>query len=122
MRRILISALAVGFLSASSLAQSARDERPDRPQNPPVNAQEGQPRGNPNQPHDVRQFQAQFIRTEKGAYLGVSTTPAPQVLRQQLSLPRGVGLVVDSVAPKSPAEQAGPQGVRRAAQAERARC
>jgi hypothetical protein len=97
MRCTLLTALALGCLSASSLAQSARDERPSRPD----------ARGDPNQPREVRPLQSGPMRTEKGAYLGVSTTPAPQVLRQQLALPRGVGLVVDSVAPRSPAEQAG---------------
>jgi PDZ domain len=46
-------------------------------------------------------------RPEKGAYLGVSTSPAPQSLRQQLQLPKGVGLVVDFVEPKGPAAEAG---------------
>jgi hypothetical protein len=44
---------------------------------------------------------------EKGAWLGVNTSPPPHVLRQQLQLPRGVGLVVDMVAPDSPAQAAG---------------
>jgi len=118
MRRSLITAIAVGCLSATSLAQSARDERPDRPQNPqnpPINAPQERPnRGDPNQPRDPRQFQPGQpggmpfpMRMEKGAYLGVSASPAPQVVRHQLSLPRGVGLVVDTVAPKSPADEAG---------------
>src|SRR4051794_5412108 len=46
-------------------------------------------------------------RPEKGAYLGVSTNPAPQSLRQQLQLPKGVGLVVEFIEPKSPAAEAG---------------
>lgn len=44
---------------------------------------------------------------EKGAYLGVAASPAPAVLRQQLGLPKGVGLTVDAVAPDSPAAAAG---------------
>jgi hypothetical protein len=123
MRRTLIAALAVCCLSASSLAQSARDEGPDRPQNPPANAPERPSRPeNParperpdsrrderqNQPRDPRmQIQPGPMRMEKGAYLGISASPAPQVLRRQLGLPNGVGLVVDAVSPKGPAEQAG---------------
>lgn len=43
----------------------------------------------------------------KGAYLGVNATEAPPVLRRQLGLAEGMGLVVEFVAPKSPAEEAG---------------
>lgn len=46
---------------------------------------------------------------EKGAYLGVSTAPAPEVLRRHLNLQPGMGLVVQFVAQKSPAEEAGLQ-------------
>jgi hypothetical protein len=43
----------------------------------------------------------------RGAFLGVSTTPADPVVQKQLQLKPGVGLVVDSVESGSPAEQAG---------------
>ncbi len=43
------------------------------------------------------------------AFIGVATSLATPSLREQLSLPPGVGLVVDSVDPDSPAEQAGIQ-------------
>jgi hypothetical protein len=46
-------------------------------------------------------------RVERGAYLGVSATPAPAVLRRHVGLPPGVGLLVDAVAPDSPAADAG---------------
>jgi hypothetical protein len=46
-------------------------------------------------------------RMEKAAFLGVATSPAPDTLRAQLDLPRGVGLVVDFVEKDSPAEAAG---------------
>jgi hypothetical protein len=49
------------------------------------------------------------IRTEKSAFLGVSTSPASSVLRSQLNLPRGMGLVVDYVEKGSPADSAGIQ-------------
>src|SRR6185312_7935615 len=45
--------------------------------------------------------------TEKGPYLGLSVSPVPTVLRDQLSLQRNVGLVVDFVEKDSPAEAAG---------------
>lgn len=44
---------------------------------------------------------------EKGAYLGVATTPPAPVLRKQLGLPPGTGLVVQFVVPESPAAAAG---------------
>ncbi|MGE5611259.1 MAG: S1C family serine protease [Bacillota bacterium] len=46
-------------------------------------------------------------KLEKGTFLGISTSPVPQVLRQQLKLQNGVGLVVDHVDSGSPAEAAG---------------
>jgi len=46
-------------------------------------------------------------RKEKAAYLGVVTAPVTAVLREQLKLKPGVGLVVESVQKDSPAEAAG---------------
>lgn len=45
-------------------------------------------------------------KTEPAAYLGVSTSPVTAALSEQLKLPKGVGLIVDFVEPKSPAEEA----------------
>ena len=44
---------------------------------------------------------------EKGPFIGVSASPVPVVLRDQLQLKPGIGLVVDFVAPDIPAEKAG---------------
>ena len=44
---------------------------------------------------------------EKVTFLGVATTPASEILADQLRLPRGTGLVVDYVRPDSPAAKAG---------------
>jgi len=46
-------------------------------------------------------------RTEKGTYLGVTASPVPAVVRDQLRLRPGIGLVVDFVRPDSPAAAAG---------------
>ncbi len=45
------------------------------------------------------------VKTEKGAFLGIYTTRASAVLREQMKLK--AGLVVDRVKPKSPADVAG---------------
>lgn len=44
--------------------------------------------------------------TVKGAWIGISTSPAAPALRKQLKLPDGTGLVVDFVEPRSPAQEA----------------
>ena len=43
------------------------------------------------------------VEKEKAAFLGISTSPASVILRQQLNVPRGTGLVVDFVEKDSPA-------------------
>jgi hypothetical protein len=48
-------------------------------------------------------------KREKGAYLGVGASPAPAVLRKQLGMSAGMGLVVDIVVPDGPAAKAGLQ-------------
>lgn len=45
-------------------------------------------------------------KTEPAAYVGVSTSPVTAALSEQLKLPKGIGLIVDYVEPKSPAEEA----------------
>ena len=120
-------ALTIGGLSTGAFAQSAREEGPGQPDRPPREA-----RSDPNRVErrriDVRlppgvnvpgervigvgprgNFQIAFAGAamEKGAWLGVNTSAPPHVLRQQLQVPRGVGLVVDMVAPDSPARAAG---------------
>src|SRR5688572_20447946 len=117
-----------------SLAQVTPDPQP-RPAPQPVQtaqpAQPPQPANVPQPPGDVlelrlddvnlkkaeyqRAFEAQTRntfatykqKTEKGSYIGVATSPIPAVLREQLKLPSGSGLVVDRVEPDSPAEAAG---------------
>jgi hypothetical protein len=46
-------------------------------------------------------------RTEQAAYLGVSAAPVPPVLRDQISTPRGMGMLVEYVEKDSPADVAG---------------
>lgn len=42
-------------------------------------------------------------RLEKATFLGISTSPATDALREQLGLPKGIGLVIDYVEAGSPA-------------------
>ena len=46
-------------------------------------------------------------RMEKASFLGVSGSPPAAALQEQLKLPRGIGMVIEFVEPKSPAENAG---------------
>jgi hypothetical protein len=46
---------------------------------------------------------------EPVTFLGVETSEVPRVLSEQMNLPRGFGVVVDYVVPKSPAAEAGLQ-------------
>jgi hypothetical protein len=47
------------------------------------------------------------VPTEMVSYLGIATSPASAAIREQLKLPRGVGVVVERVEKESPAEAAG---------------
>ena len=49
------------------------------------------------------------VEMEKAAYLGVTTSSVPAALREHLKLPRGFGLVVDTIDKESAAAQAGVQ-------------
>ena len=101
MRRAMIAAvLAAGCLSGSAWSQSPRTE--DRPAPP-----RGVPDREPDRERDRTGRPDQPVRTEKGSYLGVAASTAPRALRHQVELPKGVGLVVDAVAPDSPAAEAG---------------
>jgi len=50
---------------------------------------------------------APAVHLEKAAYLGVATSPVTVILREQLNLKAGMGLVVDFVEQNSPADSVG---------------
>lgn len=60
-------------------------------------------------PRDLRREGAPEVRKEKRAYLGIVAAPLPPVLTAQLGLTEGYGLVVQAIAPESPAAKAGVQ-------------
>jgi hypothetical protein len=89
------------FMAAAVLGAGVApaDDQPAPPDREPARAraltEEGE-RGKPGR-----------AEAQKGAFLGVATSPPTPVVREQLKLPRGMGLVVDVVEKGSPAAQAG---------------
>src|SRR5688572_5741268 len=57
----------------------------------------------------VTYWAARGGKKEKAAYLGVTATAADPALRDQLKLPRGIGLVIQTVGDDTPAAAAGLQ-------------
>jgi len=69
----------------------------------------GAPMPQPGAPGDVFTFGRRPgpVQKAKVAYLGVATSPANELLADQLKLGKGTGLVIDFVEPDSPAAKAG---------------
>ncbi len=112
MRSSKYAILLVGCLAASAYAA---DPQPEDQTPPAPQAQQQQP-ALPEHQNRNRFFEEGrrgfgyrpiTVEMRKGAYLGVSTSPASPVLQRQLGLPEGMGLVIEFIAPKSPAEEAG---------------
>src|SRR3982751_1187565 len=95
MKRTHIALLAV----AAFLPLTAFTQAPPTPPAPPA------PPAPPNQPQDRHEKMPKVPVT----FLGVDTSPVPQVLCDQMNLAKGFGLVVDYVVPDSPAAAAGVQ-------------
>src|SRR5262245_19618935 len=58
--------------------------------------------------HQPFQWRAQAeVKKEKAAFLGVVAVPVAPATREQIKLPKGIGLSVESVEKDSPAAQAG---------------
>ncbi len=99
-----------------ALPPVASAQTPVEPVEPDYSTRRGEP-GQPNEPfyttrknpHAAQAEDAvgEPVVLEKAAYLGITSSPAPAVLRKHLKLPDGVGLVVDYVAPNGPAATAG---------------
>src|SRR4051812_35990095 len=102
----LTNALAVITIGCMASFASAQD-RPipspgDKPSALPGAARPGESVFHLEAPADKLHFTVGASH-EKGAYLGVSTSPPAQALRQQLKLSAGTGLGVDFVEKGSPA-------------------
>ena len=46
-------------------------------------------------------------KIEKVTFLGVSSSTLPEIMSEQLNLPKGIYLSIDQVSPDSPADRAG---------------
>jgi hypothetical protein len=107
----IAAAVAAGLLGASALAQvvpAAPPEGPDaQPDSAPAPRVGSRTLGSLAEAREVEN--APHERLERAAYLGVATSPAQPAMRQQLHLPRGVGLVVEFIDRGSPADAAGLQ-------------
>jgi hypothetical protein len=95
--------------SARRAVQSAENRVPIRRVDPAAKASLEQAQASLTQAQQASELERRKADTslEKAAYLGVATSPASAVLRKQLKLPEGVGLVIDFVEPASPAHDAG---------------
>lgn len=122
-KRLLVSVASLGCVAAAAPAQQqpsppppppgGQPVAPGQPAPPPPPGEQPAPlrlrlRGDgPGGGRDVLLFRGEPGPREKGAFLGVSTSPPVRALREQLKLPPGTGLMVDFVAPDSPAAAAG---------------
>jgi len=100
MRTTCSIALCLVLLSGSAMRFSLAGD-PDRPQAPPTS-------GSPAGPRSHIQTVAELASdSRQPPATGLITTRASDVLREQLALERGCGLVVEAVAPGTPAARAG---------------
>src|SRR4051812_2412077 len=97
-------AVVAALIAAPFLALAQTPPQPPQPP-PPPNAP--QPPGPPQDRHDM--MHDMKVPKEPVTFLGVETSPVPQVLCDQMNLPKGFGLVVDYVVPDGPAATAGVQ-------------
>jgi hypothetical protein len=104
--------VASGLLGASAFAQTPPAAPPARTEPPDSQPAGPRPKVELHPLRSVTEARGEIApheRWEKAAYLGVATSPAQPAMRQQLHLPRGVGLVVDFIEHGSPADEAGLQ-------------
>jgi hypothetical protein len=100
MRTICWIVLCLVLLPGSTMRFSRAGD-PDRPQATPAS-------GSPAGPRSHIQTVAELAsNSRQPPATGLVTTRAPDVLREQLALERGCGLVVEAVAPGTPAARAG---------------
>src|SRR4051812_4243164 len=97
-RNIKASAIAVATALLAVATAQAQEHPPE-----PLQAQihPTQPAGDPFAGGPVTRRLA--AKKERVAHLGAVVSPAPAAMRDQLKLPRGVGLVVEAIEPKSAA-------------------
>ena len=102
-KQIALTTILVALLPLATFAQtppSAAPGQPAPPAPPTAPAPPAPPRHSHMHEHESK---------EPMTYLGVETSDVPRVLSVQMGLPRGFGVVVDYVAPNSPASAGGLQ-------------
>ncbi|MBV9656820.1 MAG: PDZ domain-containing protein [Verrucomicrobia bacterium] len=106
--RSLTSVFAAFALTALPTAAVFAQSPPPPP--PPPPQQGAQPPAPPHPPQPPHMMMMMHPGShEPVTFLGVVTVPPPRVLTEQLNVPPGYGLVVESVVPDSPAAAAGIQ-------------
>ena len=100
--RIVLTAIITGLLPLAAFSQNTAGT-PSQPAVVPAPPAPPAPVVPPQPPADAE------TAKEPVTFLGVETSRVPRVLSEQMNLPRGFGVVVDYVAPKSPAAAAGLQ-------------
>lgn len=100
--RIVLTAILTGLLPLAAFSQTTADT-PSQPAVAPVPPVPPAPAISP---HPAAGWEG---AKEPVTFLGVETSRVPRVLSEQMNLPRGFGVVVDYVVPKSAAANAGLQ-------------
>jgi hypothetical protein len=100
-------ALIAGFVLAVlplSAADSVPPDAPPRGPNPAPGVRRGAPEAGPGMERRMQQGpRRDWSEVERTTFLGVEVTLVSPVLGAQLGLPRGTGLVVERLSPRSPA-------------------
>jgi len=103
---VLSTAVFFGGATSAALAQKDPDSKPATTEAREVEVNRQQ---DANAAREYRRIFTRAGKTEqrKGAFLGVGTSAPTPILREQLKLSEGMGLVVEVVEKDSPAEKAG---------------
>jgi hypothetical protein len=107
----MMSAIALGSTGLRADDESPTRQRSDKPapreEGRPAAREEGRPAGDAPTEGRGRADAGRSRGMQQHYWLGLECRPAPGLVREQLNLPEGQGLVVEITAPDSPADKAG---------------